>query len=215
MARLLSFGQDGRWRRFLVSRLSPDHGLVLDVATGTGSVAARIARRTGALVVGLDHSEPMLREGARRLATADLSDRISLVAGHGERLPFPDRSFDSVTFTYLLRYVEDPEGTLAELVRVVRPGGVVASLEFHVPSQPLRSLWLLYTRGLMPVIGRAVSSDWAGVGRFLGPSISAFYGGLPLPAQLDLWRSAGVSNVRARIMSLGGGVVIWGTRDAR
>jgi demethylmenaquinone methyltransferase/2-methoxy-6-polyprenyl-1,4-benzoquinol methylase len=210
MARVLSFGQDGRWRRFLVSRLPTGPGLVLDVATGTGAVAAQIARRTRARVVGLDQSEPMLREGAWRL-----SPRIPMVAGHGDRLPFPARSFDAVTFTYLLRYVEDPAGTLAELARVVRPGGVMANLEFHVPDPPWRWPWLLYTRGVMPVIGRAVSPHWGEVGRFLGPSISAFYRRFPLEEQLDLWRAAGIADARSRIMSLGGGVVIWGTRDGQ
>jgi demethylmenaquinone methyltransferase/2-methoxy-6-polyprenyl-1,4-benzoquinol methylase len=215
MARLLSFGQDGRWRRFMVSRLPSGDGLVLDVATGTAGVATEVAHRTHAQVVGLDQSEPMLREGARRIARQRLSGQVRLLAGHGERLPFPDRSFDAVTFTYLLRYVEDPAGTLVELVRVVRPGGVVANLEFHVPGRPWQWPWLLYTRGLMPVIGRAVSPGWGEVGRFLGQSISAFYRRWPLASQVDLWRSAGVSDVRARVMSLGGGVVIWGTRDVR
>jgi demethylmenaquinone methyltransferase / 2-methoxy-6-polyprenyl-1,4-benzoquinol methylase len=216
MSALLSFGQDGRWRRFMVSRVAAHHGgLVLDVATGTGAVARDIVRRTRARVVGLDQSEPMLREGVRRLARANLSSRVPLLAGHGERLPFPDGTFDAVTFTYLLRYVEDPAETLAELARVVRPGGIVANLEFHVPAGPWQWLWLLYTRGVMPVIGWAVSPGWKQAGRFLGPSISAFYRRLPLEEQLDMWKSAGVSDVRTRVMSLGGGVVIWGTRDGR
>jgi demethylmenaquinone methyltransferase/2-methoxy-6-polyprenyl-1,4-benzoquinol methylase len=65
----------------------------------------------------------------------------------------------------------------------------------------------------MPVLGRLISRDWYEVGRFLGPSITGFYEGLPLDRQLELWRDAGVRNARARVMSLGGGVVIWGTRD--
>lgn len=216
MSMLLSFGQDGRWRRFMVSRVAVRPGaLVLDVATGTGAVAIDVTRRTSARVVGLDQSEPMLREGARRLAGANLSPRVRLLAGHGERLPFPDGTFDAVTFTYLLRYVEDPAETMAELARVVRSGGLVASLEFHVPGRPWRWLWFLYTRVVMPLIGWAVSPGWREAGRFLGPSISAFYRRFPLDAQLEMWRSAGVSDVRSRVMSLGGGVVIWGTRDGR
>jgi demethylmenaquinone methyltransferase/2-methoxy-6-polyprenyl-1,4-benzoquinol methylase len=217
IARVLSFGQDARWRRFLVSRLEPrPGGLVLDVATGTGAVAAELARRTPVTIVGLDQSEPMIREGVTRMARAGLGRRIRMILGHGEQLPFPDRTFDGVTFTYLLRYVEDPAGTLTELARVARPGAIMASLEFHIPSGPLRrSLWLLYTRVGLPAIGLAVSPAWREVGRFLGPSISRFYGRFPLPAQLDLWRSAGITDVQARVMSLGGGVVIWGTRDGR
>jgi demethylmenaquinone methyltransferase/2-methoxy-6-polyprenyl-1,4-benzoquinol methylase len=216
MSALLSFGQDGRWRRFMVSRVAArPAGLVLDVATGTGAVAIDLARRTGARIVGLDQSEPMLREGVRRLSRSNLSSRVPLLAGHAERLPFPDGTFDAVTFTYLLRYVEDPGATLAELGRVLLPGGVMASLEFHVPAGVWKGPWLLHTRGVMPLVGRAVSRAWGAAGRFLGPSISAFYRRLPLEEQLDMWRFAGVSDVRYRVMSLGGGVVIWGTRDGR
>jgi demethylmenaquinone methyltransferase/2-methoxy-6-polyprenyl-1,4-benzoquinol methylase len=144
---------------------------------------------------------------------AGLTSRIELVLAQGERLPFPDASFDAVTFTYLLRYVDDPAAILAELARVLRPGGTLANLEFHLPGNPLwRGLWLLYTRVGLPLAGRLVSRSWYEVGRFLGPSISGFYRRYPLGAQLDLWRAAGIPGVRARVMSLGGGVVVWGRR---
>ena len=137
----------------------------------------------------------------------------TLVRGEAESLPFGDGDFDHLTFTYLLRYVEDPGGTLRELARVVKPGGRIASLEFMLPPNALaRALWRLYTRAFMPVLGRMISRDWYEVGRFLGPSISDFYARLPLDRQLELWRAAGIEDVRARVMSFGGGVVIWGTR---
>jgi demethylmenaquinone methyltransferase/2-methoxy-6-polyprenyl-1,4-benzoquinol methylase len=214
MGAWLSFGQDPRWRRFMVSRLSeggPD-ARVLDVATGTAAVAVEVVRRTGASVIGLDQSEPMVRTGVVRARAAGVDDRVRFVLGQGERLPFPDAAFDGLTFTYLLRYVDDPAATMRELARVVRPGGTVANLEFHVPRNPVwRSLWWLYTRGVMPVAGRLVSREWYEVGRFLGPSISGFYRRHPLEEQLEWWRTAGMTDVRARVMSLGGGVVIWGT----
>jgi demethylmenaquinone methyltransferase/2-methoxy-6-polyprenyl-1,4-benzoquinol methylase len=215
MGAVLSFGQDPRWRRFIVSRVPCGPGdRVLDVATGTGMVAREVYVRTGARVVGLDQSEPMVREGARRAGDAGLSARIAFVLGQGERLPFPDGAFGAVTFTYLLRYVDDPGATLAELARVLRPGGTLANLEFHVPRTLVwRGSWWLYTRMVMPVAGLAVSRAWYEVGRFLGRSISDFYRRLPLEDQLRLWRAAGVGDVRARVMSLGGGVVIWGTKD--
>jgi demethylmenaquinone methyltransferase/2-methoxy-6-polyprenyl-1,4-benzoquinol methylase len=211
MAEILSFGQNGRWRRFLASKVE-GAAKVLDVATGTARVAVEVSR-PGTAIVGLDQSEPMLAEGSRRIARARLEDRIHLVAGNGERLPFPDESFDAVTFTYLLRYVDDPAATLAELARVLKPGGILANLEFHVPPRRWRGLWLLYTRGLMPLAGRVVSRAWLDVGRFLGPSISDFYRRFPLEDQLDLWRRAGIADVQARVMSLGGGVVIWGRKS--
>jgi demethylmenaquinone methyltransferase/2-methoxy-6-polyprenyl-1,4-benzoquinol methylase len=216
LAEVLSFWQNGRWRRFMVSRVRvPPGARVLDVATGTAGVAIQLARRTGAAVVGLDQSEPMLRTGAHAVERAGLASRIGLVLAQGERLPFPDAAFDAVTFTYLLRYVDDPAATLAELARVLRPGGTLANLEFHVPPNPLwRALWVLYTRAGLPVAGRLASRSWYEVGRFLGPSISGFYRRYPLAAQLDLWRGVDIADARARVMSLGGGVVVWGTKRA-
>jgi demethylmenaquinone methyltransferase/2-methoxy-6-polyprenyl-1,4-benzoquinol methylase len=210
----LSFGQDPRWRRFMASRVSaPPGGRVLDVATGTGAVAMELARRTAARIVGLDLSEPMIRRGARRVGGARLEGRIVFVLGQGERLPFADGTFDAVTFTYLLRYVDDPASTLKELARVLRVGGTLANVEFHVPRNPgWRAGWNLYTGAVMPLVGRLISRPWFRVGRFLGPSISDFYERYPLDGQLGMWRAAGLSDVRARVMSLGAGVVIWGRK---
>jgi demethylmenaquinone methyltransferase / 2-methoxy-6-polyprenyl-1,4-benzoquinol methylase len=212
---LLSFGQDPRWRRTLVGQVGAAAGeRVLDVATGTGMVATALVRRYGCSVVGLDQSAEMLA-GARAKLDTDplLAGRIELVRGEAESLPFGDGDFDHLTFTYLLRYVDDPDATLAELARVVKPGGRIASLEFMEPPHALaRSLWRLYTRGFMPVMGRLISRDWYEVGRFLGPSISEFYARLPLRRQLQLWSASGIDGVEARVMSFGGGVVIWGTR---
>jgi demethylmenaquinone methyltransferase/2-methoxy-6-polyprenyl-1,4-benzoquinol methylase len=215
LATLLSLGQDPRWRRFMVSRVRvPAGARVLDVATGTAAVAVALAARTGASVVGLDQSEPMLRTGVARVQAVGLASRIAFVLGHGQELPFAGGCFDAVTFTYLLRYVDDPAATLAELARVLRLGGTLANVEFHVPTNSLwRGLWWLYTRLGLPVAGRVVSRPWYEVGTFLGPSISGFYRRYPLEAQLVMWRAAGISNVRARVMSLGGGLVVWGTKQ--
>jgi demethylmenaquinone methyltransferase / 2-methoxy-6-polyprenyl-1,4-benzoquinol methylase len=209
-ARLLSFGQDPRWRRFLVSRMevAPDD-TVLDVATGTAAVAIELVRRTGCRVVGLDQSREMLETGRRRVAGAGLDGRIDLVEGRAEQLPFGDASFDGLTFTYLLRYVADPEATLRELARVVRPGRTIAMLEFGVPPLPARLAWELYVRAGLPVLGAVVSPGWRRVGSFLGDSIRDFHRRYDL---LELWRSAGIENVRSRRLSLGGGVVVWGNR---
>jgi demethylmenaquinone methyltransferase/2-methoxy-6-polyprenyl-1,4-benzoquinol methylase len=213
-ATLLSLGQDPRWRRFLVSRVKvgPD-ARVLDVATGTAAVAIELVRRCGCTVVGLDRSPEMLAEGRTRVQRAGLADRIELVEGRAENLPFEDASFDALTFTYLLRYVDDPDATLRELARVLRPGATIASLEFGVPPRlPPRAAWELYVRVGLPLAGRAVSPGWHEVGRFLGPSIRSFYERLPLDRLLGLWADAGIEDVRARRLSLGGGIVIWGRR---
>jgi demethylmenaquinone methyltransferase/2-methoxy-6-polyprenyl-1,4-benzoquinol methylase len=202
---VLSLGQDPLWRRFLVSRLPPG-GHVLDVATGTGLVAAELARR-GFEVTGLDQSADMLAVARRRFG-----NRIELVEASADAIPFPDASFDHVTFTYLLRYVEDPGATLAELARVVRRGGVVASLEFGVPGGIARPLWELYVGAALPLAGRALPRGWQEVGRFLGASIRAYWERYPLDRQLELWRSAGVRDLEVRRLSVGAAVIIWGTR---
>jgi demethylmenaquinone methyltransferase/2-methoxy-6-polyprenyl-1,4-benzoquinol methylase len=212
-ARLLSFGQDPRWRAFLVSRIPDDALRVLDVASGTAAVAIGLAgavpERT---VTGIDQSAEMLATGRERVERAGLGERIELREGRAESLPFDDAEFDALTFTYLLRYVDDPAATLRELVRVVRPGGTIAMLEFGVPSGVWRPLWALYVRVGLPVAGAVVSAAWRDVGTFLGPSIRDFYERWPLDAVLGLWHDAGVHDVRARRLSLGGGLVVWGTR---
>jgi demethylmenaquinone methyltransferase/2-methoxy-6-polyprenyl-1,4-benzoquinol methylase len=213
-AALLSLGQDPRWRAFLVSRVDAGReATLLDVATGTGAVAIALARRCGCRVVGIDQSAEMLAEGRRRVDAAGLGGRVRLEEGRAEGLPYEGASFDALTFTYLLRYVEDPAAVLAELVRVVRPGGTMAMLEFHVPEAPLsRAAWNAYVGLGLPAAGRLLSPGWARVGAFLGPSIRGFWERHPLPALLDLWRAVGIEEPRARTLSLGGGVVVWGRR---
>jgi demethylmenaquinone methyltransferase / 2-methoxy-6-polyprenyl-1,4-benzoquinol methylase len=213
-ARLLSLGQDPRWRRFLVSRVPAGPGdVVLDVATGTCAVAIELARTKGCDVVGLDQSPEMLAEGRRRVVQAGLARRVQLLEGEAERLPFDDASFDGLTFTYLLRYVDDPAAALQELARVVRTGGTVAMLEFAVPRGLLwRGLWELYVRVGLPLAGRALRHGWHEVGSFLGGSIRDFWARYPLERLFELWREAGIDGLRARRLSVGGGIVVWGRK---
>jgi demethylmenaquinone methyltransferase/2-methoxy-6-polyprenyl-1,4-benzoquinol methylase len=212
-ARLLSFGQDPRWRAFLVSRVEVRAtDTVLDVATGTAAVAIELANVTGCSVIGVDQSPEMLAAGHARVERAGLAHRIELREARAEELPFDEAAFDALTFTYLLRYVDDPAATLRELARVVRPGGTVAALEFGVPPYPWRPLWEVWVRIGLPAVGHAISPGWAEVGRFLGPSIRGFYARYPLSTLDRLWREAGITDVHRRRLSLGGGIVTWGRR---
>jgi demethylmenaquinone methyltransferase/2-methoxy-6-polyprenyl-1,4-benzoquinol methylase len=213
----LSFWQDPRWRRALVDAVAPGAGQrVLDVATGTGMVAAELLARADCSVVGVDQSPQMLAAARARFAATERAagrPRVELLEGEAEALPFADASFDALTFTYLLRYVDDPAATMRELARVVRPGGRVASLEFGVPPwPPAYWAWRLYTAVGLPALGRLASREWAQVGRFLGPSIRGFYARHPVDAIVGYWQQAGLEDVRVRRMSLGGGVIMSATK---
>jgi demethylmenaquinone methyltransferase/2-methoxy-6-polyprenyl-1,4-benzoquinol methylase len=207
-AAVLSYGQDPRWRRFLVSRIEAGPGdRVLDVATGTGAVARELVRRKGCRVVGVDQSPEMLAEAARRTGGC-----VELVEADARALPFADGEFDGVTFTYLFRYVDDPAAVLAELARVVRRRGTLAGLEFGLPRGAWRGLWELHVRAGLPAAGATVGRGWREVGSFLGPSIRAYHSNWPLERQLSAWQDAGIGGVSARRLSLGGGIVTWGRK---
>ncbi|HEX3460635.1 MAG TPA: class I SAM-dependent methyltransferase [Acidimicrobiales bacterium] len=211
---LLSLGQDRRWRKEMVSHVvAGPTGRVLDVATGPAGVALAIRSATGAQVVGLDLTGPMLARARQNLASRH-EGGVHLVQGRGEELPFADGAFDAVSFTYLLRYVADPEATVAELARVLRPGGTLSSLEFHLPPNPVwRGLWWCYTRLVLPVAGWLTGGrEWFEVGRFLGPNITRHYRRYPLAWTIEVWSRAGIQGVGSRLMSLGGGLVMWGTK---
>jgi demethylmenaquinone methyltransferase/2-methoxy-6-polyprenyl-1,4-benzoquinol methylase len=212
MGTLLSFGQDPRWRRALVQAISPQPGdRVLDVATGTGLVAFELARR-GCEVVGVDQSDEMLA-GARAALERrpSLAHHVRFIRGQAEALPFEDGEFDALTFTYLLRYVDDRRATMRELARVLRPGGRIGMVEFGVPDgTALRGAWRVHTRAGLPLLGGIVSPAWREVGRFLGPNIEELH--QQEPDLAGLWRAAGIDEVNQRRMSFGAGLVMWGTR---
>ena len=206
---LLSFGQDARWRARLVESVqAAADDVVLDVATGTGLVARALSVRYRCDVVGLDRSADMLGAASAR------DGHIPLVRARAESLPFPDESFDHVTFTYLLRYVDDPAAVMRELARVVRPGGRIVALDFGVPRNPLlRAMWRGYTTVGLPLIGRAISQQWASVGAFLRGSIERFNAAHSQHALERYWREAGLINIHFTRMSFGAGVVMTGVKD--
>jgi demethylmenaquinone methyltransferase/2-methoxy-6-polyprenyl-1,4-benzoquinol methylase len=213
---LLSFGQDPRWRRTLVAAVAvAPTDRVLDAATGTGLVPAALIERHRCSMVGIDQSEEMLaRARARQDTDRTFGARCELLRGEAERLPFADGAFDALTFTYLLRYVDDPAAVLHEMVRVVKPEGRIGMVEFGVPPRAvLQRLWHAYTGIGLPLLGGLVSQQWREVGRFLGPSIAGFAERLPPGRLAALWEDAGIGGVVFRRLSLGAGIVMWGIRD--
>jgi demethylmenaquinone methyltransferase/2-methoxy-6-polyprenyl-1,4-benzoquinol methylase len=216
-AQLLSFGQDRRWHDLMIDAIAPaaagEDAVVADVATGTAAVAIALARRyPGCRVVGIDQSPEMLAGGARRVEAAGLRGRIELVEGQAERPPVEPGSVDALTHTYLLRYVDDPAATIAALAAAIRPGGMMASLEFGVPRGVAFPAWRLWTRAGLPLFGAPGGRAWVATGRFLGPSIERFWREHPIDEVLGWWAAAGMEQIRARRLSLGGGVIVWGTR---
>lgn len=205
-ATVLSFGEYGRWRRALVRALPLASGdAVLDVACGTGLIQRDLERIAGARVTGLDQSLPMLAAGWG-----------TRVAGQAEQLPFNDATFDGVVFSYLLRYVDDPASTIAELARVLKPGGAMGSVEFGVPRARLPRLgWTIYARGVFPQAARIVSPGWAWTGQFLPGSIMELDTSLPPEKQAALWRDAGLTDVRIKRMTFGTGVLMKGRKGGR
>jgi demethylmenaquinone methyltransferase/2-methoxy-6-polyprenyl-1,4-benzoquinol methylase len=208
-AQVLGLLQYSRWHDFLLSRLDlPPQGHVLDMATGTGALAVRLARLDGLRVTGADITRPMLIQTAARSG-----GRVDLVECTAEAAPFADGAFDAVIFTYLLRYVADVPATLAELARALKPGGTMASLDFAVPRGIWYPLWQLYTAVGLPLGGALLSPAWRRVGSFLGPSIRGFYHRWPEERLLQLWRESGFPGAQAKRLSLGGAIVIWGTKQ--
>ena len=203
-ASVLSMGQDERWRTTMVDGVDLVEGsVVLDVAAGTGSISRELRSR-GFQVVSADQSQEM--------TSMSRSRGDSSVLATAERVPFQDAAFDGVTFGYLLRYVDDVSHCMEELARVVRPGGVVAMVEFGQPTGPWYPPWWLYTRTLLPLAGAVIGSGWWDVGQFLGSSIEEFARAYPPDRLAAVWESAGLSEVRYRRMSLGGGLIMWGKR---
>jgi demethylmenaquinone methyltransferase/2-methoxy-6-polyprenyl-1,4-benzoquinol methylase len=188
--------------------------LVLDVCTGTAGVALEIADHHDGRIVGLDVSHSMLQAGLSAIEKRSLDGRVQLIQGRAEHLPFPDETFDTVVFTYLLRYVQDPDATIRELSRVLKPGGELLSLEFGIPEALwVRALWEIYNRVVMPVMTIPVSGGWHRMGCFLGSSIRDFCRRYPVDRIAAIWRGNGIPLVETRPLLRGAAIVMWGTKQ--
>ncbi len=214
VAQVFSFFQYGRWRRYLISRLNVGpEARVMDPCTGTAGVALHVVRTYQSHVVALDLSPHMLDQARLKVAKAGLQENIGFLMGRAENLAFANGCFDAACVTFLLRYVDDPKATLAEILRVIKPGGRLLSLDFQVPENPVvRGLWYLYTRAVLPLATRLVSPGWREVGGFLGPNISRFGRSYPVGALEQMWSELGIEDIHVKRLSLGGAVVMWGTK---
>ena len=201
LANLLSFGQDRRWRAAVVDHIvkAKPHR-VLDVACGPAGVTLAIAAACEAEIVGVDLTESMLRQGMTNVERAGAADRVKLAVARAEEFPFADGTFDAISFSYLMRYVDEPAATIAELARCLAPGGTIASLDFHVPpwAPARRRLVDLYPLRAARRRRAHRRPAWYRVGRFLGPNITYHYLRHPVGEHVAAWRAAGLDNVRVK-----------------
>jgi demethylmenaquinone methyltransferase / 2-methoxy-6-polyprenyl-1,4-benzoquinol methylase len=202
--RVLSLGIDQRWRRRAVRALAldgrPDPPRVLDLATGTGDLAILAARaRPDVRVEGVDPSRRMLEEARTKVQAAGLTDRVRLVVGDAESLPYPDAAFDGVTIAFGIRNVPDRELGLREMCRVTRPGGRVVVLELSDPGGGvLGRVARFHVHTLVPRIGALLSGEREY--RYLETSIAAF----PPAAEFStMMRDAGLRVLVAQALTLG------------
>jgi demethylmenaquinone methyltransferase/2-methoxy-6-polyprenyl-1,4-benzoquinol methylase len=182
-----SLGIDTLWRRKMIDQLdAARHRRILDVATGTADVAIQtVVRKKIDHVTGLDLSEGMLAYGRKKVAARGLEDRIELQQGDSENLPYADESFDAITVAFGVRNFENLEGGLAEMYRVLRPGGKLVVLEFsRIPYAPVRWGFNLYFGKIMPLIGRLQSKDPRAYA-YLFESVQAFPSGKDFQRILD------------------------------
>ncbi len=199
--RVLSGGVDVWWRRRLVQaarRRTPRE--VLDLATGSGDVAFALARGlpAGTSITGMDFCQPMLDEAEKKKAAAGCPG-VAFRHGDGMALPLSDECVDLVTISFGLRNMADRRGSLAEMRRVLRPGGALLVLEFSQPVRWFRPVYLFYLRRLLPAVAGRITGDAAAY-RYLNETIESFPGREALASEI---RAVGFRDVRARALTFG------------
>ena len=173
--RVISFGIDVKWRKKVVEIVANSQSkVILDIATGTGDMAINLAETNAEKIVGLDISEGMLNVGKQKVLKKGLQNRIEMVVGDSENLPFENNSFDAITVGFGIRNFETLEKGLSEIHRVLKPNGVFVILETSVPTKtPFKQGYNLYSRHILPVIGKLFSKDRSAY-KYLSDSASVF-----------------------------------------
>lgn len=173
--RVISFGVDVSWRKKMVKMIAARNPkTILDVATGTGDLAILLSGIKTEKIVGLDISAGMLEIGKQKIAAKNLSERIEMVLGDGEKIPFEDHTFDAITVAFGIRNFENLDAGLSEILRVLKPGGQFLILETSIPEKfPFKQGYKLYTKNIMPLIGRFFSKDKVAY-KYLSDSASIF-----------------------------------------
>jgi demethylmenaquinone methyltransferase / 2-methoxy-6-polyprenyl-1,4-benzoquinol methylase len=213
---LLSLNIDRLWRRFTTRAVPPEPGVpVLDCCTGTADLALAYDRaaRGESPIIGSDFCRPMLERGVTKVRKAGASHRITLVEGDTQRLPLPDNTFGVVTVAFGLRNVSDTVRGIDEMVRVARPGGKVAILEFSRPrTRVLSGLYLFGFRQILPRVGQALAPNGHGAYEYLPISVLQFPDG---QAMLDLLASRGLLDVRQYPLTFGIATLYVGTKAGK
>lgn len=173
--RVISFGIDVSWRKKvvgIVGKNNPDS--ILDIATGTGDLAIQLADTNASKIIGLDISSGMLEVGKQKVLKKGLTTTIDMVLGDSENMPFEDNTFDAVTVAFGIRNFETLEKGLAEIYRILKPGGNFVILETSVPTKtPFKQGYNFYTKFILPKIGRLFSKDRSAY-KYLSESASVF-----------------------------------------
>ncbi len=206
----LSLGIDHYWRRKAIAQLKNDRPkLLLDIATGTGDFAIAALRLNPERVIGVDISEGMLAIGRKKLKKRQLDDRIELLSGDSEGLPFEDNKFDAVIVSFGVRNFENLNGGLADMRRVLKTGGKVVILEFSKPKIfPMKQLYQFYFKHVLPRVGRLVSKD-ASAYTYLPESVQAFPDGQDFLTKLE---GAGFKDTVCKPLTFGISSIYTGTK---
>jgi len=199
--RLLSFGLDAHWRKVTLKLLAPEPAwTVLDLCTGTADLAVAAVRQGGQRVAGVDLSLTMLRLGRKKIRRLGDGQRVYLLNGDVEDLPFPDRTFEGITIGFGVRNVVDVERGLREMVRVLKDGGRIAILEFSRPRMPIfRHLYFFYLQRILPYVGGLISGEWEAY-RYLQRTVLAFPDGERF---MEMMRKAGFVSVEEKRLTFG------------